>query len=70
MTGKRKGPLEIKKLSPEEWEALGLPRSVLVVSSTSAKQYGQRPRSETQNSPSGQKPPARSSKKRLAKQQP
>ena len=61
---KRKGPLEIRKASPEEWEALGLPRSVLVVSSTSSRvQYGKRPRDVAENSPSGQKPPEPSSKK-------
>jgi hypothetical protein len=25
----RKEPLKVERLSPEEWEALGLPRSVL-----------------------------------------
>jgi hypothetical protein len=62
MPGKRKGPLEIRRVSPEEWEALGLRRSVLVVSPASAKQYGKRPGSATKPSRTGQKPPAPSSK--------
>jgi hypothetical protein len=62
MPGKRKGPLEIRRVSPEEWEALGLPRSVLVVSPMSASQYGKRPGTGTPPSPSGAPIPAPNSK--------
>jgi hypothetical protein len=58
---KRSVPLEPRKVSPEEWEALGLPRSVLVVSPQSGKPSETQPPSGTGPTATGPKPPAPSS---------
>jgi hypothetical protein len=40
MTGKRKGPLVGSWGTPEEWDALGLPRSEVVISPAPKKRTG------------------------------
>jgi hypothetical protein len=54
---KRKVPLEAHLAEPEEWDALGLPRSEVVISPASAKPSWTPPNSATKTSPTGPKPP-------------
>jgi hypothetical protein len=54
---RRKVPLKVEMLEPEEWEALGLDRHELVISPASAEPSGTQPKSGTKTSRPGQKPP-------------
>jgi hypothetical protein len=56
-TKRREVPLEPRRVSPEEWEKLGLPLESLVISSGFGKPSKTPPAGGTPNSPSGVKPP-------------
>jgi hypothetical protein len=48
---------KVRRVSPEEWEQLGLPRATTVISSASGKPSKPTRRAETPNSPTGPKTP-------------
>ena len=60
--GKRKGPLVGREMTPEEWDALGLPNHELIISPVSGKPSGTQPQPATKTSKTRPKPPKPRSK--------